>query len=309
MAESTTGLFETLVSAASGLKAPLSLRKSMLKSIYVHDQPQHGSVGQTATINIPRVDKGNVRDIGAGRIQIVDGSHDTVNIVINKNPSRARVVREFTQRLTPESLRSLYLAPMLEEVGQAINEAVCALTTSGNFNKYTSITGGADVFTRPNVAEAWRNLRGAGVPESPDDTFFMTSHVPYSNMIGDDANKWISENIVGKDAAEMAQQTARMMPAFGAQVDYDQQFLVPSAGTYAGLLFHRNAIAIAPVVPVDTSPRPHVQQVTYQPEGTSLTFRIQTWYDPNEQGDVVHVHCMYGLAVVRPEYGTYLVTT
>lgn len=309
MANTQTGLFQTLTSAVAGLKAPLMLKKSMLSKVYVHGQPVPGTVGKTISINIPSVNEGNVVDIGAGKIQVADAVHTNVNLVINKNLSSARIVRDFDQSLSAESLRTLYLEPLIEEVARKVNRSICDLVTSGNFNIHSSITGGADVFTRVHVATAWSNLRGIGVPDDPANMFLVTHHLPYSNMIGDDANKWISESIVGVSAAELVQQTARLMPAFGAQIDYDPQFPIPSGGTYAGLMFHRNAIAVAPVVPVDQGSKAAVMETEYQPEGSALTFRIQAEYNMAEQGTVLHAHCIYGLAVVRPDYGSFLVTT
>jgi hypothetical protein len=309
MANTTTGLFQTLTSAVAGLKAPLMLRKSMLSKVYVHGQPVPGTVGKTISINIPTVNEGNVVDIGAGKIQISDAVHTNVNLVINKNMSSARIVRDFDQTLTAESLRTIYLEPLLEEVARKINRSICDLVTSGNFNIHSSITGGADLFTRANIGTAWSYLRGYGVPDDPQNTFFVTSHVPYATMLSDTTNSWIQENVVGLNAAELVQQTARFMPVFGATIDYDPQMPIPSAGTYAGLLFHRNAIAVAPVVPVDQGSKEGVMETEWQPEGSALTFRIQAEYDMKEQGTVLHAHCIYGLAVVRPEYGSFLVTT
>lgn len=309
MANTQTGLFQTLTSAVAGLKAPLMLKKTMLSKVYIHGQPVPGTVGKTISINIPTVNEGNVVDIGAGKIQISDAVHSNVNLVINKNLSSARIVRDFDQTLTAESLRTLYLEPLLEEVARKVNRSICDLATSGNFNIHSSITGGADTFTRAHIAQAWSNLRGVGVPEDPQNQFFVTSHVPYQTMIGAASNEWTQESIVGINAAELSQQTARLMPIFNAQIDYDPQFPQASAGAYVGLFFHRNAIAVAPVVPVDQGSKEGVMETEWQPEGSALTFRIQAEYNMQEQGTVLHAHCIYGLAVVRPEYGSYLVTT
>lgn len=308
MPNPTTGLFQTLVSAAGELKTPLTLRKSMLSKVYVHDQPIPGSVGQVININVPTVNSANATDIGAGAIQVVDASHNNVSVTINRNYSTARIIRDFTDTLSPENLRQLYLAPAIEEVAQKCNAAICALVTSANFSTYSSITGGADTFSRANLTAAWANLVGNGVPTEDAGNFhFVTSHVAYGQMLQDTG--LINEAIVGINAAEAAQQTARLMPALGALLDYDPQFLQPTAGsTYAGLLFHKNAIAVAPVRPLDET-SPHVQSMLWSPPNSGFIFRIQTWYDPREQGQILHVHSMFGLAVVRPEYGSYLVST
>jgi hypothetical protein len=303
----SAGLFQTLTSAAMDLKTPLTLRKAMLSKVYIHDQPIPGTVGQVININIPTTNIGNATDIGAGAIQVVDASYNTQSIVVNKNISTARIIRDFTASLTPENLRQLYLAPAIEEVSQKANLAICSLVTSANFSNYTSISGGTKTFSRGNIANAWANLAGVGVPiEDAGNFHFVTSHVAYGNMLQD--TNLINEAIVGINAAESAQQTARLMPAFGSLLDYDPQFPQPTAGsTYAGLLFHKNAIALAPVMPIDEA-APHVTTLPWSPPGSGFVFRIQSWYDPREQGQILHVHCMFGLAVVRPEYGSYLVS-
>lgn len=310
MANTTTGIFQELVlPATAALQSPLKLANSMLRCVYVQRQPIAGTVGKTIDVNIPTVSRNDVVDIGAGPIQVTDQTHTNVQLVVNRNPSKALIIREFDQLRTPLAMRDFYLAPAIESVTQSIDKTICDLVTTTNFNVHSSITGGADVFTRAQVAQAWANLRGVGVPDDPGHQFFMTSHVPYSNMIGDDANKWITESIVGVAAAEAAQQRARLAPAFNSEILYDQLFPQPSAGaTYAGLLFHRHAIALVPVMP-RVGGEPHIEETIYQPPGSGLTYRIQFWYDPREQGYVLHVHCMYALNVVRPNFGSYLVTT
>jgi hypothetical protein len=310
VANTTTGLFQELVlPATAALQSPLMLANTMLRRVYVQAQPIPGSVGKTIDVNIPTVSRNDVVDIGSGPISITDQTHTNVQLVVNQNKSKALIIREFDQVRSPLQMRDFYLMPAIESVTQAINLSICNLVNTTNFNVHSSITAGADVFTRAQVAQAWANLRGIGVPDDPANQFFITSHVPYSNMIGDDANKWITESIVGVSAAEAAQQRARLAPAFNAQIDYDQLFPQPTAGsTYAGLFFHRHAIALVPVVPA-MGGKSHVEETTYQPEGSGLTYRVQFWYDPREQGYVLHVHCIYALNVVRPNFGSYLVTT
>lgn len=303
------GVFQTLIlPAVASLQKPNMFRNSMMAKVYVQRQPVPGTVGQTINVNIPIVNENDVIDIGNGPIQITDEDHDTVPLVVNRNPSISRRIPDFDQARTPLDFREFYLTPAIESLCRKINRAICDQITAATFSRYTSIVGGDNVFTRPNVAAAWGNLVGPGVPMTPGDLFFVTSHVAYSNMIGDDTNKWIQENVVGATAAESAQQSARLMPAFGAVVDFDQQMPSPAAGTYAGLFFNRNAFAVVPVTP-PTQRKPQVLETFWTPEGTGFVFRIQFWYDPTQQANILHVHCMYALAVVRPDYGSYLVTT
>ena len=305
-----TGLFQTLVVPATAqIAQPLAYRNGAVRKIATISQPQRGSVGQTINVNIPVVSENDVVDIGNGPIQITDGDHATVSLTINNNKSWSRRIQDFDQARTPSQFKDMYLGPGVESVLRKVNRQVCSLITAANFSAYSSITGPAAVFSRPNVAAAWNNLVNSGVPMTPGEVHLLTHNLPYSTMIGDDTYKWIQQNIVGDSAAAMAQQTARLMPAFGAQIDYDQQMPSPTSSTYAGLFFNKNAIAIVPVVPADLIEKSHVEEMLFSPPGTDLIFRIQMWYDPNGQGLILHIHCMFALSIVRPNFGSYLVTT
>lgn len=310
MANDVTGLFQTLVlPAVASLQAPVMFSNSMIRKVYVQPQPQPGNVGQTINVNIPIVAEGDVVDIGNGPIQITDQDHDTVSLTVNNNKSKALRIPDFDAIRTPMRLRDFYLAPAIESVTRKINRGLCNLVNTTNFSVHSSITGGADLFTRGNLATAWGNLVGAGVPMTPGDLHFVTGHVPYANMMSDTTNSWIQESVIGVSAAESIQQRAMFMPVFGATIDYDQLFPQPSAGaTYAGLFFHRHAIAMVPVLP-PMGEKPHVQETTYQVPGSGLTYRIQFWYDPREQAWILHIHCVYAQAVVRAAFGSYLVST
>jgi hypothetical protein len=304
----TTGLFETLVlPAAAALQSPLMLRNSLVRKVYVQPQPVAGRVGKTINANIPTVNEGDVIDIGNGPIQITDQDHTTVPMTVNNNKSKAFKIPDFDQALTPADLRTLYLEPAIEAVTRKINRSIANLITSTNFNVHSSITGGADTFSRANLGTAWSNLVGIGVPTTPGDLHFVTGHVPYANMISD--SSFISESVVGINAAELAQQTARLMPAYGAQIDYDPMVPQPSAGsTYAGLFFNKHAIALVPVT-LPMGDKSQVRETSYQVPGSGLTYRIQFWYSGDQQGWILHVHAVYALAVVRPNFGSYLVST
>lgn len=315
MANTVTGLFQTLVlPAAAELQQPTAYRNSMLSKIYVQGQPQPGTIGQVINVNIPKVSENDVVDIGNGPIQITDEDHDTVSLTINNNKSKALRIPDFDRIRTPVDLRTFYLQPAIESVTRKINRSVCNLATTTNFSTYTSITGGADLFTRANIGAAWANLVGAGAPMVQGDLWFVTGHVPYANMLADTTNNWIQQYVVGESAAVQAQQTARLAPSFQAYIDFDQQFPQPSAGaTYSALFFHRAAIACVPVVPPREN-KPHVEETMYgvldgAGRPTGLTYRIQFWYDPREQAWILHVHCVYALSVVRPAFGSYLVST
>lgn len=308
MANTTTGLFQTLVLPATAqLQAPTMYKNSMVRKVYVQEQPINGTIGQTISVNIPTVTENDVIDIGAGPIQITDQTHTNTTLVVNNNASKALRIPDFTQIQTPIQLRTFYLAPAVESVLRKINRGLCNLVNTTNFNSYSSITGGADVFTRTHLATAKANLLGSGVPDVQNDLFFVTSQVPYMNMVAD-TSFWQAYQVGDLRGGE-ADITGRVTPLYNATIDYDQQFPQPSAGaTYSGLFFHRAAIAVIPVVPPPEN-KPHVEETFYQIPGSALQFRIQFWYDPREQAWILHVHCVYAQSVIRANFGSYLVTT
>ena len=303
------GLFQTVVVPATAQVAqPLAFRNGLVKKIWTQKQPIPGSVGQTINVNIPVVSENDVVDIGNGPIQITDADQTSVALVINNNKSWSRIIRDFDQARTPVQFHDLYLQPGIESVLRKINRQVANLITAANFASYTSVTGGPGVFTRLNLATMWNNLVSIGVPMNPGDVHFVTHNAPYATMMGDITQNFIQQYVVGEAAAVQAQQTARLMPIFGADIDYDQQMPQPTASTYAGLFFNKFAMAFVPVIPVDNIQKPQIQEMLYTPPGTDLVFRIQMWYDPDGQGIKLHIHCMFALAIVRPNFGSYGVT-
>lgn len=308
MSNTVTGLWEThVLPATAQLNQPLMLANSMLRSIYIQPQPQPGRPGRTIEVNIPVVSEGDVIDIGSGPIQITDQDHTNVSLTVNNNKSKAFRIPDFDAIRTPMDLLNFYLQPAIESVTQKINRSVCALVNTTNFNVHSSITGGADKFERAHLATAWVNLNTIGVPMTPGDVTFITGTLPYGNMLAD--SNWIQESIVGLTAAEATQQRSQFAPQYQAVVKHDPMMPQPSAGaTYAALFFNSAAIALIPVVP-PTGQKPHVRETLYTPEGTGLTYRVQFWYDPREQAWILHVHACYALAVVRPNFGSYLVST
>lgn len=308
MANTTTGLFETLVAAATESAAAMSIkyRNAMVSKVFMGWQPVYGqAIGNTVNINIPTVNVGNVTDIGAGDIQIKDTDHSTVTVTLNKKASNPFIIRSFDQMKTPQDLRTLYLDARVEEVLQYVNRDICGLVTATNFNSYTTVTGGDDIFTTNHVATAWNNLAGGGAPVFDEGkVFLVTGNTPYSKMLTDPT--WTQESIVGVRHAE-ASATARFLPRFGAEVDYDQHFPQPTAGSvYSGLYFHQYAIALRSVVEPPIG-GPVMETVVYP--RSNLAMKIQMWPSGDKQGNVVHVSACYGLAVVRPEFGSYMQTT
>lgn len=305
MANTTAGLFETLANAASEAAKALKFSNTMLEKVYIGYEPNYATLGQTLNINIPVVNEGDVNDIGSGDIVVTDTTHTTTPIVFDTNMSTSFVIRNFDQVRTPSDLRSLYLDAKLEALIRKTNRKICNLVTSTNFNTYTTINGGSKVFTRSHLTQAWNNLVGGGaIMEGTPDLFFVTNNTPYSNMLND--SSFNQESIVGINAADKTR-TTTFLPQMGAELAYDQLFPQPSAGaTYSGLFFHRYAIAMrtAPMQPMADG---SIREMTVFPK-PNLPVRIQMQNSMQHQGVVINMNLPFGLKVVRPTHGSYLVT-
>ncbi|MHC5536650.1 hypothetical protein ACYOEI_00065 [Singulisphaera rosea] len=305
MANNITGLFETLVAAATDAASALKYKSAMLDSVYTQLHPNYATIGSTLNVNVPKVDTSTVSNIGSGSISPSYTDHDTFPIVFDTKQSTSYVIKSFDQVRTPSDLREMFVDARLESLIRATNLDVVSLVTTGNFNGYTSITGGADVFTRTHLSESWANLAGAGVPvEDLENLFFITNHVPYSNMLND--TSFYQQSIVGDNAAESVQQRATILPQFNTQLKYDQQFPVTS-GAYTALHFHRYAIAMR--TGVEPSLANSVIKETIVYPKPNIPVKIQMWNDPDSQGVKVHMSLCYGKAIIRKTHGSILVST
>lgn len=305
MANTTTGLFETLVAAASEASQPLKFTNAFSDSVFAGYQPITAQFGQTLNVPIPSVNEGDVADIGGGQINVTDTTHTNVAITFDRHFSTAFVIKAWDQIRTPRDLYAIYLEPRLEAVIRKVNSSLFSLVNTSNFNVHSSITGGADTFTRANMGTAWSNMASYGVPVSqPDAMTFICHPTAYANMNA--STDFYQESIVGINTAEMVQQRAMMAPAFNTKIVADQHF-IPTSGAYPALMFHKYAIAVVSAN-MPSANDPGVMETVAMPRSW-LPVQIQMQYSLRDQGWVVHLHCGWGVKVVRPEFGQYLVST
>ena len=308
MANTLTGIFNNIILPATLMasQAP-KFKNAMYKRVWTYPQTKSANVGQVVNIDIPVVDEADVVDIGNGPVQIKDGVHTNVPITVNQNPSRALTIKDFDNIRSPLDFQRLYMDAMMEALLRKVNRSVANLANSFTTNTVvTSTSSNANSFARADVTTSWQYLRTAGAPDSAEDNSLILHHVPYSNMMSD--NTWVQQNVVGTTAAEMTQQTARLMPAYNAVIDYDQTMPLTAAGKYTGLFFNRYAIGVVPIAPSLKSAPGFLEESVVYPGNGDLAFHVQLWLDPQNQGYVMHVHCVYGLAILRNSYGSLLQT-
>jgi hypothetical protein len=310
MPNTVSGFYQTLVAAASEASAALVGQTKMLDCVYKDYSPVAATPGKLITINIPTTPTysggtPNIADIGVGDFTIVDVAHTAPQLNFNKHPGYAYIIRDFEQYNSPTSIRNGFLDAAIKGMAQFINLELCALVTAANFDSYTSITGGADTFTEANFRTAWSNLAGAKVPVRDNgNLFFLTHPIPYAAMLTDD--EFTADSNIGWIRADSSKRKAMLGQQWGADVDFDQDFPIPAAGVYAGLLWHRHAIALA------TRPLPEpdgkVVEYTYV-MWKDIPIRVMLGYNQLKAGYVVTLDAGYALGVIRKDHGSFLVTT
>ena len=314
MSNNLTGLFETVIAAASKAALAPKFKCAFLDSIYTDYRSQYGEVGQTVNINIPIINENTVNNIGNGAIITSDLNHTPTTLVINQNLQTAVIIKSFDQNRTVQDLQALYMDGKIEDIRRKINRAIANLATPTNFSTYSTITSAAtNAFQRVDIAAGWKNLTNAGAPINPQDMFFITTPTAYSTMMSDTSStgNFVQQYVVGDQAAQAARD-AYLMPMYQTQLLYDQQAVVTSA-KQTGLYFHRYAIGAVPVLqkPMDN---PAIQESTIylgsNPAGEpTWPVKIQMWADPEGQGMKINLMAMFALSVVRPEFGSYCVSS
>lgn len=305
MANDTSGLFQTLVAAATMASENVKFRNAFLSTIYWDYRPVEAAVGRSLEINIPTVSEGDVTDIGSGDLQPTDTDHDNVTITLDKHFSSSWIIKSWDQIRTPENLATKYLQPRLEALKRKMNRSIAQLITTTNFATHTLISGSsADVFDRADIASAWQNLFDAGVPV--DDTAnmaFVTNGTAYGKMLA--ATAFTSEAVVGVNASEASLQRAVLFNQYGAMVIPDQHIAVYNSGKQPGIFFHRHAIAGVTANPPSSGPG--IDEMSMM-VGTNVPVQFQAQYNMLKQGWVFNLRCFWGVKVVRAAYGSLLET-
>lgn len=302
------GIFETLVVPAGvAAAAALKYTKATANSVFWGYESTHGTIGQTMQVDIPVVNEGDASDIGGGPISPTDTDHTTVNIVLNAHPSVSFVVKDWDQIRTPMRLQQLYLQPKLEALLRYVNRLFTSQINATNFNTYSAVASTTtNEFNRTDLAAMWALLANKGVPVYDAANMFMLSNpTTYATTFADTA--FYQQYVVGATAAEQAQQKALLMPALNAVYKFDQQIGVDTNSKQIGLFFHRYAMAGVCVIPPSNTNIGPIHETYLHPfaDAPAFTVQLQMQYSIEQQGTIIHMHCMLGTKVVRPEYGAY----
>jgi hypothetical protein len=304
-----TGMFQNLIAAASEATAPLQFQNTFLNNIWWDTEPIETASYTVLRVNIPLVSEADVQDIGDGPIRPTTPGQRPVTISLDRNYSTSWVMKEWIAGRSPRKLRDEFVKPRVEALARAMNRDIAGLVTPTNFPNYSIITGAQDdKFVRADVTAAWAQLAKAGVPvDDRRNMFLATSSTAYGNMLGD--NAWIQEAMVAVNAAEAAQQRAKLVNAYGSEVVWDQHLQPFNAGQEPGLMYHRFAIAgLNRPAPTD-APAGMVEETVMPLVPRGPRARFQVWYSPDDQGWKFHINCWWGVAVARPEMALLMQTT
>ena len=333
-----TSFFQNLVTgSATNLQLMPEFANNFLDNCYNdYDSAtvQNAGPGYSLTMNIPKVDEGDVTDIGASGIALSNFDSTPVTITNTHKFSVSKPIQSFDMARTPVELADQVMAPMVESAMRKVNRFLATLAILGYAPPSASATGlvlpgsapGAPptlptgvnpkitgptspnpAFSRLNFAQCWNTMVNVGAPGTNLRAFL--SPTPYSNMMGDETNKFLQNYIVGAEAATSLQQTAKFMPQFGAVLDYDQHCTTLGAtGTFGGVFYHKKSIAFKPFTEPVVKGTFVKQFVFFPTKGKTVPFTAQLWHDPAKQALILHVFVCLGAKVVRPEWGIYLET-
>lgn len=295
-------MFQTLVAANSAMQDAFSFENTFIDSIYWDNRSIAASPFTNLNVIVPNVFESDTVDISSGPIQPTDLNDYYFQVPFDKNYSNSFVIKEWDQGRTPMEIMRKFVQPRIEGFRRKINHTIAPLFNTTNFPNYSIISGaGADVFQRADIAKAWVNLAAVGVPlDDVRNVSFTTSPLAYGNMMA--ATEFLQQYVVTDSVAKSVQQKAQMVPAYGAQVRYDQHLTPWTAGQEPGVLYHRYAVAgvTAPVATMANQGAASVVKESSLRVGP-IDLRMQVWYSPDDQGVKVHYNCWWGVAPARKE--------
>lgn len=296
----TAGMLMTVLTALDKAQKNLTFQNAFIRRIYWDYQPVVAVPYQTLNVNVPTINEANVVNIGAGPLQPNPYAFTMVPITLTNNMSNAYIVYDWDQTRIAYDLQQFFFEPKLEELMRATNRLIVNLFTAANFPTYALFTGtgtAPNAITRGDITTAWTNLAKTGVPvDDFNNVSLMIQTATYGAMLSDQS--FIYQYIVGDDAAAAAQRQAQLRTVYGAEVYYDQQLAPFNAGHAGAALFHRYAVAGVTALP----PAGGSQVIESTVNVLGMPVRIQIAYDVMNQGWLVHMHALFGLAAVRPEY-------
>lgn len=319
MANPTTGLFQTIVAAASNAASNLKYRNAFVDAVYWDFKPVVVTPNTSLSVIIPTVDEADVADIQAGPLNPTDTDHNAISVPYNKHFSTSFVIKTWDQNRTPQHLEKTYIAPRMEALLRSVNRTIAGLynttafgtgaTPVAGFAKQTGATTG--YFVRSDILKCWTLLVSEGVPvDEEENMFFLTSPTAYGGMLGDQTMSY--SYIVTDDVARDVQQRAKLRTTLGAEPRYDQhygQLTVANgftSGKQPGVLAHRYSVAAVTAQPPPSDDERAAVEESVVWLKDVLPVQIQAGFSLKDQGTLVNIHCFWGAAVARADYASLI---
>lgn len=309
IANGAIAFYQTLVAAFGEANAALVGPTKLLECVYRdYREEMAPDFGQTINVPLPAAANSSITDTGTSDFSLSTPTATTVPLVFNNHPSGAYPIQDFDRFNTPSDVRTIFLDSYLKAILEYVNTGIAALITTGNFNAYSSYTGTAGELVAADMQKAWGSLAGQKVPVRDFGNMFAIVHPTVYGAMTADAY-WTANSQVGYQIAGEARRWAMLGQQWGTLIDFDPAMPTVTSGspattTYASLVFHRHAIALA-VRPLPIPDTEVVECTTLMLKGL-LPVRVMVGYNQLKGAWVTTVDCGYALGVIRANHGFYI---
>lgn len=222
---------------------------------------------------------------------------DKVSVTLNKHKEVSFLIEDVAKAFARPDVLAGYAADAVDRLVEAIDTDIAAL-----FSGFTSIGSGASTMNRTLITTARKTLTTALAPSLPRNAVIG----PAAEQALLDSDTFTFANYVGDPEAF---RMGTLGKAFGFMFDMDTN--LPNTGASPdgerNFFFHRDAITLV-TRPLAAASMPNlgVFQSVVNVNGVALRSTIS--YNPNYLGLQVTLDVLYGVAVLRPEYGVQVIT-
>lgn len=306
MANSYTGLFQTLAAAFNEASLAKSARNALLEYCTTDFAPEIAAPYSVINTNIAN-STGAVTNLASGASQtLADVNLDPGAVTLNRHPTYGFALPSVDLAKGPsQSLVAKLRDEAIKKIGNDCNAALAALVTPTAFDVHTKVTSAtADTVDDAAMQDAWTTLANADVPVGDvGNLFLVLNPAVYATLVN--TAKWSQAAYVGNELAGRVRSTAFLGRQWGAVCDWDPD-LALAGGKYPGLLFHRYAIALAArALAPPMNPNIPCTYVSYK----GIPIRVTIDFNNKTMSDEIVFDALMGAAVVRPDHGLYVEVT
>jgi hypothetical protein len=204
----------------------------------MHVSPQGLAYGDT--VNIPKLGNESARTKTAGSAISYDAATDTsVTILINQYKYVGKLIEDIVSVQSNYDLFSNFTDKIGIALGQAVDQAVLALTAPAGANAYSVGSHVAMSIAETFINAGVRILNSFNVPI--DDRYLVVDPYGYEDLLN--ITDFIRYDAGGK--TPVALETGQVGQIFGLKVLLSNNLSIPTATSAYGMIFHKDAFAIA----------------------------------------------------------------